>query len=120
MKDMMVYRGYYGSVHYSEQDHLFHGKLAFIRSLASYEGVDVDGLRLAFEEAVDDYLELCQQEGIEPERPFKGSFNVRIGVALHRKATMFAKQTGASLNNVVAEALKHYLTSEEDATVSRK
>ena len=58
MKDMMSYKGYYGSVHYSDEDLIFHGKRGFIRSLVSYEGSNVDSLRKAFEESVDDYLDL--------------------------------------------------------------
>ena len=62
MKDLMEYKGNYGSVHYSDDDQVFHGKIEFIRSLVSYEGTDVKGLRAAFEEAVDDYLQLCSDE----------------------------------------------------------
>ena len=110
MKDMMSYKGYYGSVHYSDEDFVFHGKIEFIRSLVSYEGSDVVSLRKAFEEAVDDYLELCIEEGRKPEKPFKGSFNVRTGVDLHRKVALFAKDKGTNLNKVVTEALKKYLS----------
>ncbi len=111
MKDMMSYKGYYGSVHYSDEDRVFHGKIEFIRSLISYEGRDVKSLRKAFEDAVDDYLELCAEEGKKPEKPFKGSFNVRTGSDLHRKAALFAKAKGTNLNNVVAEALEKYLSA---------
>ena len=38
MKDMMSYKGYYGSIHYSDEDQIFHGKIEFVRSLVSYEG----------------------------------------------------------------------------------
>ena len=114
MKDMMTYKNYLGSVNYSDEDRVFYGKVAYIRSLISYEGTDVDSLRQAFEEAVDDYLELCREEGTEPEQPFKGSFNVRTGSALHRRAAMFAKEKGVNLNKLVTEALERYL--EETAT----
>ncbi|MBL7181434.1 MAG: type II toxin-antitoxin system HicB family antitoxin [Desulfobacterales bacterium] len=111
MKDMMSYKGYYGSVHYSDEDSVFHGKIEFIRSLVSYEGSDVESLRKAFEEAVDDYLELCTEEGRKPDKPFKGSFNVRTGSDLHRKAALFAKAKGTNLNKVVTEALEKYLSA---------
>ena len=114
MKDMMSYKGYYGSVHYSDDDQVFHGKLEFIRNLVSYEGTDVKALRAAFEEAVVDYLQLCQEEGREPEKPFKGSFNVRTGPDLHRRAALFAKSKGLNLNTVVTEALETYLPAPED------
>ena len=48
MKDMMTYKGYTGSVHYSDDDRVFYGKVEFIRSLISYEGTDVASLHSAF------------------------------------------------------------------------
>jgi len=113
MKDMMSYKGYYGSVHYSDEDQISHGKLEFIRSLVSYEGSDVKTLRAAFEEAVEDYIRLCQEANREPETAFKGSFNVRTGPDLHRRAALFAKAKGLNLNTVVTEALETYLPEGE-------
>ncbi len=110
MKDMMQYKGYYGSVRYSDEDLVFFGKIEYIRSLVNYEGTDVKSLKQAFEEAVEDYLELCESEGVEPDQPFKGSFNVRTGSDLHRKATLFAREKGLNLNSVVTEALEKYLS----------
>ena len=97
MKDMMSYKGYFGSVHYNDEDRVFHGKIEFIRAMVSYEGESVKGLRKAFEEAVDDYLELCNEEGLEPEKPFRGSFNVRTGSDLHRRASLLAREKGFPL-----------------------
>lgn len=68
MKNMMTYRGYYGSVHYNDEDQLFYGKLEFIEALVSYEGKDIVELRQDFESAVNDYLDLCKNEKIEPEK----------------------------------------------------
>ncbi len=109
MKDMIHYKNYYGSVHYSEEDQLFYGKIEYIKSLVNYEGTDAASLKMAFEEAVGDYLELCQREGLEPDQSFRGSFNVRTGSNLHRRAALYAKEKGVNLNNVVMEALKQYL-----------
>ncbi len=114
MKDMMRYKEYYGSVHYSDDDQVFHGKIEFIRNLVTYEGTDVKNLRAAFEEAVDDYLELCKEEGKEPETSLKGSFNIRTGPDLHRKAMLLAKSKGTNLNTVVTEALEKYISSQEN------
>jgi len=110
MKDIMKHKGYIGSVHYSDEDQVFFGKLEYIKSLVNYEGTDVKSLKQAFEDAVDDYLDLCKQEGILAEQPFKGSFNVRAGSALHRRAALFAKENGLNLNKVVTEALEQYLS----------
>jgi len=115
MKNMIAYKGYYGSVHYSDEDQVFHGKIEFIRSLVSYEGTDVRSLRTAFEEAVDDYLKLCEQENRQPDMPFKGSFNIRTGTDLHRRAVLFAKSKGTNLNSIVTDALEKYLSTTEGA-----
>ncbi|WAN68959.1 type II toxin-antitoxin system HicB family antitoxin [Moorena producens JHB] len=75
----MKYKEYLGSVNYNDQDEILYGKVEYIRRLISYEGQDVESLRASFHEAVDDYLELCQLKGIEPEKPFK--INRRVGSA---------------------------------------
>jgi predicted HicB family RNase H-like nuclease len=71
---MLEYKGYFGSVEYNDDDEIFHGRLEFIRDLVAYEGDDAKSLKRAFQEAVDDYLELCATEGRKPDVPLKGSF----------------------------------------------
>jgi predicted HicB family RNase H-like nuclease len=63
MSTMLEYKGYLGSVENSDEDEVLHGRLEFIRDLVTYEGKDATGIRSAFQEAVDDYLELCEAEG---------------------------------------------------------
>ncbi|MBV9226568.1 MAG: type II toxin-antitoxin system HicB family antitoxin [Acidobacteriaceae bacterium] len=110
MSDFMEeYKGYIGSVHYSAEDEVFHGKLEGIRDLITYEGTDAASLKRAFHEAVNDYLETCQKKNKAPDTPFKGTFNVRVGVTLHKRAAYYAAEHGRKLNSVVIEALEKYL-----------
>lgn len=113
MTTMLEYKGYLGSIEYSEEDEVFHGRLEFIRDLVTYEGTDAKSLKHAFHEAVDDYLALCAQQGRKPDVPLKGSFNVRPGRELHRRAMLFARRKGLNLNTVVSEALRRYLDRED-------
>ncbi len=106
-KDMMEYEGYLGSAHYSDDDQVFFGKLEFISALVSYEGKDVKSLKKAFKEAVDDYLAFCKESGKEPEKPFKGSFNIRIDSDLHRKLVETATDQGVTLNTYIKDVLHH-------------
>lgn len=106
MKDMMKYKGYFGSVHFSDDDNLFYGKLEFIRALVSYEGTDVITLRRAFEEAVEDYLQMCHKTGKDPEKPFKGSFNVRVGPNLHQRVALNALSKGITINKYINDVLE--------------
>lgn len=66
--DILKYKGYTGSIEFSEEDNLFFGKVAGIRSLVSYEGKDIDELTEDFKGAIDDYLNLCKEIGKEPEK----------------------------------------------------
>jgi len=113
MTDLLEYKGYYGSVHYSDEDETLHGRLEFIRDVVTYESRDAKGLKKAFKEAVEDYLDLCAKQGREPDVALKGSFNVRTGRELHRRAMILARRRDTNLNNVVTEALKTYLEREE-------
>lgn len=106
MSDTMTYKGYIGTVHYSEEDEIFHGKIEAINDLIMFEGASVKELKKAFHGAVDDYLETCKEMGREPQKPFKGSFNVRIPSDLHRKAAEKATRMGVSLNQLVQKALE--------------
>ena len=71
MSDLLDYRGYLGSVHYSKEDNVLHGRLEFIRDLVTYEAQDVLSLKTAFEESVDDYLQFCRDQGRSPDTPLK-------------------------------------------------
>jgi predicted HicB family RNase H-like nuclease len=111
MNNMMQYRDYFGSIHYSDEDQILYGKVEYIRSLISFEGKDVSSLRANFEAAINDYLALCEDKKITPEKPFKGTFNVRVGSQLHRQAALFAQEQGVNLNKLVTDALEFYLRS---------
>jgi len=100
------YKNYFGSVEFSESDAVFHGKVIGIKALISYEGDSVNAIIEDFHNAVDEYLEFCAQNGKQPEKPFKGSFNVRIGIDLHRKAALAASSRGMSLNSFVEDAIR--------------
>src|SRR4051794_2984150 len=60
----------------------------------------------AFEQLVDEYILACQEDGTEPCKPFKGSFNVRVTPELHRRAAMAAADEGVSLNSWIQSAIE--------------
>ncbi|GHT48201.1 DNA repair protein HhH-GPD [Spirochaetia bacterium] len=105
MKNYLHYKGYVGSVEFSAEDEVFYGKVAGIKNLISFEGDSVEAITKDFHNAVDEYLSFCNANGNEPEVPFKGSFNVRIGSELHRKAALAASEQGISLNTLVEKAI---------------
>ncbi len=108
----LEYKGYTGSIEYSKEDDLLFGKVLGINGLISYEGNTGKELESDFKEAIDTYLADCKREGLSPEKPFKGSFNVRISPKLHQKAALLAMEDKMSLNNFVAESIRERIFKE--------
>lgn len=107
----LKYKGYIGSVAYSEPDNVFFGKIEGIEGLVNYEGESVQELTAAFHEAVDDYLIFCEEHNWKPQKSYTGAFNVRIAPDTHRDIANLAAEAGISLNAFVkralSEAVKH-------------
>lgn len=116
MKDVLKYKDYLGTVHFSAEDEVFYGKIEGIEDLVSFEGSDVQELKTSFHEAVDDYEELCIIAGKAKEKTYKGSFNIRIKPEIHRLAARKAIEMGISLNQLVEQAMNNLLSSEGSAS----
>lgn len=76
---------------------------------------DIEELKRMFEQCIDNFLELCRKTGKNPDKEFKGSFNVRLAPELHRKAAIVAKKRRLTLNQYVTEAIYR---SVEDETIA--
>lgn len=106
MTDKLKYKDFIGSVHFSATDEVFFGKIEGINDLVTFEGASVAKLKKAFKEAVQDYIEICNETGKQIFKSFKGSFNVRVNPELHSKAYEIALSEGISLNQFVKEAIE--------------
>ena len=102
----LKYQGYIGSVAFSEKDNVFFGKIEGIDGLVNFEGESVKELTDAFHEAVEDYLEYCKEEGIEPHKSYSGSLNIRISPEVHSTIAILAKQAGISVNAFIKSAVE--------------
>lgn len=105
MSNEFNYKGYSGSCVASIEDDCLHGRILFIDDLISYEGNSVSELGAAFKEAVDDYINYCEETGKPANKPYSGTFNVRIGPELHKSAVQCATLAGVKLNEFVRGAL---------------
>lgn len=112
MKDILTYKNYIGTVHFSEEDRVFYGKVVGITDSISFEGDTVESLIDDFHDAVDEYLAFCEESGKTPQTQHKGSFNIRISPELHRKASLCALAKEVSLNSYVEEAIKLLVTKD--------
>lgn len=101
------YKGYTGNVEYHEEGNYFFGHvLGLHRDGISYEGSSADELKADFEEAIDDYLEGCRANGVEPEKPYSGKIVLRMSSGLHSSAAEKANAMGISLNEFINNAIR--------------
>jgi predicted HicB family RNase H-like nuclease len=109
--NVMSYRDYSARIEYSDEDGCFVGHLAGIRDIVGFHGESVSELKVAFEEAVDDYLATCKKLQRSPQRPYSGKVMLRIDPGVHAKAAMLAEAEGKSLNTWAQEVLQRAVSS---------
>jgi predicted HicB family RNase H-like nuclease len=103
----MHYKGYAARIEYDDEDGVFHGKIAGIQDVVSFHATNVGDLRVAFREAVADYVATCAKIGKPPQKAFSGQMMLRVDPEIHAKAALAAELAGKSLNQWSEEALAH-------------
>lgn len=102
---ILTYKGYQGSFEYDPDADIFHGDVLHINDVVTFQGRSIDELKAALAESIEVYLEYCERKGRAPQKPFSGSFNVRIAPEVHQRLAMQAARDGMSLNKWVANTL---------------
>ena len=105
MTNSMTHKSYSARIEYDDDDGIFTGRIAGIRDGVGFHADTVEGLRDAFHEAVDDYIETCMKIGKEPQKAFSGQVMFRVDPEVHRKAALAAELSGKSLNQWAEEVL---------------
>lgn len=103
---MLKYKGYSGIVEYDSDGKIFTGEVIGLRSMITFQGRTPEELENSFRESIDLYLDMCSDDGVSPEKPYSGRFNIRITSELHREIVQKAASERKSLNEWVAEALE--------------
>ena len=98
MGNIMEYKGYHTKIEIDAESKTLRGKIEGINDYIDFEASDILNIELEFHAAVDYYLEFCKEVGKDPEREYKGTFNVRISPELHKKLALRAFKDGCSLN----------------------
>lgn len=106
MSNEFSYKGYSGSREISIEDGCLYGRILFIDDLITYEGNTVPELDASFKTAVNGYVDYCAQTGKPANKPYSGTFNVRVGSDLHRAAAQCARRSNVALNELVRRALE--------------
>lgn len=106
MGQLLEYKGYHAKIEFSAEDETFVGVIVGIQDSVVFDGDTVEEIKTAFHESVDDYLNLCRELGKDPDKEYKGTFNIRIPSELHKRATIEAERRGISLNQFIQRSIE--------------
>lgn len=107
----MKYKNYIARIEFDEENHVFSGSVINTRAVITFHGESVSELEQEFAASVEEYLAWCEEDGVEPERPYSGRFNVRFSPELHRDSAVGAALLGISLNSFIEKSVKDELVS---------
>lgn len=94
----MTFKGYAARVEYDGEDEIFVGRIVGISDIVGFHADTVEGLKAAFHDAVEDYIETCAKAGKTPQKPFSGRLMLRVDPKIHADSARAAELAGKSLN----------------------
>jgi predicted HicB family RNase H-like nuclease len=109
---MFKYRNYIAKVELDTEADMLYGQVLNIdvndeaaRDIITFEGQTPRQAEQAFRRAVDAYIEFCEKQGIEPDKPFSGKLPFRTTPEIHRDIYIAAKRANKSINTWMEEIL---------------
>ena len=111
MKNILEYKGYHTKIEFDSESLVVRGKIEGIKDFVDFESADLSNIEQEFHKAVDEYLEFCKEVGKEPDKEYKGTFNIRITPELHKKLVVEALKNGDTLNATVEKAIVKYISA---------
>ncbi len=109
MRNVLEYKGYLTKIIFSAEDNIVFGKVEGIKDLILFESNSTSDIECKFHDAVDEYLDFCRGISKNPDKQFRGSFNVRINTELHKDLVFYGIRENKSLNSVVESALNNFM-----------
>jgi len=105
MSSTLKHKGFQAVIEYDADERVLVGRVIDIDALILFSAHSPDEIEPAFHEAIEEYIEDCKNRGVDCQKPCSGTFNVRVGAELHRKALELARRSGESLNSLIMKAL---------------
>ena len=102
----ITYKGYTTRVDFDVDDRIFVGRLLGIRDVVGFHADTFAEFEQVFRATVDDYLDTCQRQGWEPNKPASGKMMLRVQPEIHANAIRAAQLAGKSLNQWAADIIK--------------
>jgi predicted HicB family RNase H-like nuclease len=106
MMNIMHYKHYMARIEYDEENDLFHGRVLGIKNVVEFYGKTTEELHREFKVSIEEYEAMCQEDGVETEKPFSGKFTIRVNEDEHRQLALVAELNNKSLNSWASAVLR--------------
>ena len=104
--NIMEIDGFKAKIEYDPDLDLFRGEILGLNGSADFYGKSPESLRREFRNSLKVFLEVCEEQGIEPTKEYSGKFNLRIPPRLHGEISARAAAANKSINQWVADVLE--------------
>lgn len=105
MMNLMEIDGYKAVIQYDAEIGMFRGEFIGLNGGADFYGTNIESLDKEGRTSLKVFLEMCEEDGVEPHKEYSGKFNVRVPPELHHRMTVAAQSTGKSLNQWMVDTL---------------
>lgn len=105
MNNILNIKGYQAVIAYDPEINLLRGEFIGLNGGADFYAADIESLKREAEISLQTYLDVCQEQGIEPRKQYSGKFNVRVSPETHAAAVAAAKAQSISLNEWVSRTI---------------
>jgi len=103
---MLKYKDYLGEIEYDSEGKIFTGEVKGLRAVLTFQGRTAEEIEESFRNTIDLYLAMCREDGVSPEKPYSGHFNVRIPPELHREIAFSAAEEKKSINQWIIDTFQ--------------
>lgn len=110
---MLEHRDIKGTVEFDNETKMFFGKLTGVNGLVMYEADNATEFEKNFISAVDEYIQVCEDNEMPIKKEYKGVFNVRTTPEIHEKLIEISQERNTKLNTIVNEAFDVYLLGRQ-------
>ncbi|MEM8613238.1 MAG: type II toxin-antitoxin system HicB family antitoxin [Cyanobacteria bacterium P01_H01_bin.105] len=117
---MQEYRGYITDIKADSSNDRLIGKVLGTRALIKASGKTFPEVRQNLTEAIDEYIEICQQENLEPDKSYSGEICLQTLPDIHRAVEIVASLSGKSVSHWLEDLVVCTLeTNHQDILGSR-
>lgn len=116
---LLRYKGYSAVVAYDPDDKILHGRVINTRAVISFIADRAASVHAEFKKSVDEYLAICKERGVKPEKGGASVVTVHFADAnLQAEAAVSAASHGQSLASWLNETVERRLQAEKEATTA--